>query len=288
MEEVPGEKNRIPGALPPPGKPAEEESAGGPELPVPEIRAAGVPEPGERPPDDPVVTALIEENLRLVLKIANDFMGRGLSWDDLVSEGNRGLVTAARRFDPTRGARFSTYSSWWIKQAIRQAIAEQAATVRVPIGTQVNWRRIRRTAQELAEELGREPDDLEVAHAARLPLATVVRLRRTSQLEVHSLNAPVNDAESDSAEFQNFLPDDATPGPDQQLIKLEDVEQLLALLETLSERERRVLQLRFGLDGEAVRTLDEVGAILKCTNERVRQIQNQALRKLHQKLENFK
>lgn len=242
----------------------------------------------EKLPDDPAVTALIEQNLRLVLKIANDFMGRGLSWDDLVSEGNRGLVTAARRFDPSRGARFSTYSSWWIKQAIRQAIAEQAATVRVPIGTQVNWRRIRRAVQELTEKLGREPDDLEVARAARVPLATVIRLRRSNQLEVHSLNAPVNDAESDGAEFQNFLSDDTTPGPDQQLLKLEDVEQLLALLGTLSEREQKVLRLRFGLDGEPVRTLDEVGAVLNCTNERVRQIQNQALRKLHQKLENLK
>ena len=142
--------------------------------------------------------------------------------------------------------------------------------------------------QELTEKLGREPDDLEVARAARVPLATVIRLRRSNQLEVHSLNAPVNDAESDGAEFQNFLSDDTTPGPDQQLLKLEDVEQLLALLGTLSEREQKVLRLRFGLDGEPVRTLDEVGAVLNCTNERVRQIQNQALRKLHQKLENLK
>lgn len=281
MAEVPGKKKH--------GRDESPETGSAAETPVPGPKESpdGL-KLEEKLPDDPAVTALIEQNLRLVLKIANDFMGRGLSWDDLVSEGNRGLVTAARRFDPSRGARFSTYSSWWIKQAIRQAIAEQAATVRVPIGTQVNWRRIRRAVQELTEKLGREPDDLEVARAARVPLATVIRLRRSNQLEVHSLNAPVNDAESDGAEFQNFLSDDTTPGPDQQLLKLEDVEQLLALLGTLSEREQKVLRLRFGLDGEPVRTLDEVGAVLNCTNERVRQIQNQALRKLHQKLENLK
>ena len=281
MAEVPGEKKH--------GRDESPETGSAAETPVPGPKESpdGL-KLEEKLPDDPAVTALIEQNLRLVLKIANDFMGRGLSWDDLVSEGNRGLVTAARRFDPSRGARFSTYSSWWIKQAIRQAIAEQAATVRVPIGTQVNLRRIRRAVQELTEKLGREPDDLEVARAARVPLATVIRLRRSNQLEVHSLNAPVNDAESDGAEFQNFLSDDTTPGPDQQLLKLEDVEQLLALLGTLSEREQKVLRLRFGLDGEPVRTLDEVGAVLNCTNERVRQIQNQALRKLHQKLENLK
>lgn len=281
MAEVPGEKKH--------GRDESPETGSAAETPVPGPKESpdGL-KLEEKLPDDPAVTALIEQNLRLVLKIANDFMGRGLSWDDLVSEGNRGLVTAARRFDPSRGTRFSTYSSWWIKQAIRQAIAEQAATVRVPIGTQVNWRRIRRAVQELTEKLGREPDDLEVARAARVPLATVIRLRRSNQLEVHSLNAPVNDAESDGAEFQNFLSDDTTPGPDQQLLKLEDVEQLLALLGTLSEREQKVLRLRFGLDGEPVRTLDEVGAVLNCTNERVRQIQNQALRKLHQKLENLK
>ena len=115
------------------------------------------------------VDALIEENLRLVLKIANDFLGRGLAWDDLVSEGNRGLITAARRFDASRGAKFSTYSAWWIKQAIRQAIADHAKTIRVPIGTQLNSNRIKRAVRNLTEELGRSPTDEEVADAAKLP-----------------------------------------------------------------------------------------------------------------------
>lgn len=230
------------------------------------------------------VNALIEQNLRLVQKIANDFLGRGLSWEDLVSEGNRGLITAAHKFDPSRGARFSTYSAWWIKQAIRQAIAEQARTVRVPIGTQINWRRIRKVAKELTEKLGREPTDEEVAAEAKLPVATIQRLRSSNQVEVHSLNAPVSGEESESGEFMEFVYDETTPGPDQELINLEDVEQLLALLETLPEREKQVLRLRFGLDGEPVRTLEEVGAIIGCTNERVRQIQNQALRKLQQQI----
>lgn len=230
------------------------------------------------------VNALIEQNLRLVQKIANDFLGRGLSWEDLVSEGNRGLITAAHKFDPSRGARFSTYSAWLIKQAIRQAIAEQARTVRVPIGTQINWRRIRKVAKELTEKLGREPTDEEVAAEAKLPVATIQRLRSSNQVEVHSLNAPVSGEESESGEFMEFVYDETAPGPDQELINLEDVEQLLALLETLPEREKQVLRLRFGLDGEPVRTLEEVGAIIGCTNERVRQIQNQALRKLQQQI----
>ncbi len=240
--------------------------------------------PQNREKDPAEVNALIEKNLRLVMKIANDFLGRGLSWDDLVSEGNRGLVTAARRFDPKRGARFSTYSAWWIKQAIRQAIAEQGLTVRVPIGTQLNWRRIRRAEIRLAERGRQDPTDAEVAHEARLPIVTVRRLRRSRRLEIQYLNAPVSGEDPGGNEFQNLFQDETMASPDQELIALEDIEQLLALLDTLNERERQVLRLRFGLDGEPVRTLEEVGAMMHCTNERVRQIQNQALHKLHARL----
>ena len=119
---------------------------------------------------NPEVEALIESNMRLVLKIANDFLGRGLPWEDLVSEGNRGLVIAARRYDPSRGAKFSTYSACWIKQAIHQAIAEQGQTVRVPMGTQINARKIRKAVRELTARLGREPSDEEVAAEAGVPL----------------------------------------------------------------------------------------------------------------------
>ena len=228
----------------------------------------------------PDAEALIESNLRLVLKIANDFLGRGLPWDDLVSEGNRGLMTAARRYNPERGAKFSTYSALWIKQAIRQAIAEQVQTVRVPIGTQQNARRIERCARELESVLGRIPTDDEVAKAANLPLVTIQRLRNNRQADMQSLNDIIGD-DQDGTELQDLLADQTTPPPDMALRKIEDIEQLFRLLETLSDRERQVLQMRFGLDGEAILTLDEVGKKLNCTNERVRQIQNEALRKLH-------
>ena len=228
----------------------------------------------------PDAEALIESNLRLVLKIANDFLGRGLPWDDLVSEGNRGLMTAARRYNPERGAKFSTYSALWIKQAIRQAIAEQVQTVRVPIGTQQNARRIERCARELESALGRIPTDDEVAEAANLPLVTIQRLRNNRQADMQSLNDIIGD-DQDGTELQDLLADQTTPPPDMALRKIEDIEQLFVLLETLRDRERQVLQMRFGLDGEAILTLDEVGKKLNCTNERVRQIQNEALRKLH-------
>ena len=231
------------------------------------------------------VDALIRGNLRLVLKIANDFIGRGLEWDDLVAEGNRGLITAARRFDSTVGAKFSTYSACWIKQAIRQAIADQVTTVRVPIGTRLNSGRIKRAVQKLTEKLGREPTDEEVAAEAKLPLVTIKRLRGTRQVDMQSLNAIVaGDDSSDGTELQNLIADDDSDSPDKVLIRLEEVEQLLKLLDELPERERRILRMRFGLDGEVVRTLDEVGSELHCSNERVRQIQNRALTKLQKKM----
>ena len=224
--------------------------------------------------------SLIMDNMRLVLKIANDFLGRGLPWDDLVSEGNRGLVIAAHRFDPDKGAKFSTYSAHWIKQAIRQAIAEQTQTVRVPVGTQLNSRRIKRSVRKLTLELNREPTNEEVAVDTALPLVTVERLRNTRQVDMQSLNEIVGTAESDGAELLDFIADDDAETPDRMMIKLEDVDQLFELLNQLSEREKQVLRLRFGLDGTPVQTLDQVGQLLSCTNERVRQIQNQALRRL--------
>ena len=223
---------------------------------------------------------LIVDNMRLVLKIANDFLGRGLPWDDLVSEGNRGLVIAAHRFDPDKGAKFSTYSAHWIKQAIRQAIAEQTQTVRVPVGTQLNSRRIKRSVRKLTLALNREPTNEEVAKDTALPLVTIERLRNTRQVDMQSLNEIVGTAEADRAELLDFIADDDAETPDRMMIKLEDIDQLFELLDQLSERERQVLRLRFGLDGTPVQTLDQVGVLLSCTNERVRQIQNQALRRL--------
>ena len=225
--------------------------------------------------------ALIEQNMRLVLKIANDFLGRGLPWDDLVSEGNRGLMSAARKFNPERGTKFSTYSAWWIKQAIRQAIAEQTQAVRVPIGTQLNSRRIKRGIKLFIENNGREPNDEELAEYIHLPLATIKRLRNTRQADMQSLNSNVLNEEEEGSEFQEFLTDNETPAPDENLLKIEDIEQLLRLLDRLPPREKMVLKLRFGLDGSPILTLEEVGRQLNCTNERIRQIQILALEKLH-------
>lgn len=230
------------------------------------------------------VNALIMENMRLVLKIANDFMGRGLHWDDLVSEGNRGLVTAAHRFDPGKGAKFSTYSAWWIKQAIRQAIAEQTQTVRVPVGTQLNARRIKRAVRKLSLELRREPTDQEVAEEAKVPLVTVERLRNSRQVDMQSLNELVGADDSDGVELLDFFADEDNEAPDKELIKLEDIEQLLELLDGLPPKEKQVLKLRFGMDGSPVMTLEDVGELLNCTSERVRQIQNQALKRLHKQM----
>ena len=231
--------------------------------------------------------ALIRENMRLVLKIANDFLGRGLPWDDLVSEGNRGLVIAAHRFNPDLGAKFSTYSAWWIKQAIHQALAEQTQTIRVPVGTQLNSRRIKRSVRKLTIELGRVPTDEEVAADAKVSMATVLRLRDTRQVDMQYLNEFVGNDDSDGVELQEFFADDACGTPDQKLIQVEDFEQLLELLDGLPDKEKQVLKLRFGMDGSPVMTLEDVGGLLHCTSERVRQIQNQALKRLHrQMLEN--
>ena len=228
--------------------------------------------------------ALIEGNLRLVLKIANDFIGRGLEWDELVSEGNRGLVRAADRFDPRIGAKFSTYSAAWIKQAIRQAIAD-ARTIRVPIGTQLHRNRILRTERALTEANGgRRPSDEELANATGLSLVTVQRLRDSRLPELRSLNEIVGGDSDEGIELGNLIVDNSAEAPDQETIRLEEIEQLLAYLDELPERERLVLQLRFGLDGEPIRTLDEVGKQLGCSNERVRQIQARALKRLHRNI----
>lgn len=228
--------------------------------------------------------ALIRENMRLVLKIANDFLGRGLPWDDLVSEGNRGLVIAAHRFNPDLGAKFSTYSAWWIKQAIRQALAEQTLTIRIPVGTQLNSRRIKKSVRHLTLELGRDPTNEEVAADANVSMATVERLRGTRQVDMQSLNELVGNDDSDGVELQDFFADEGAGAPDKELIQLEDLEQLLQLLDGLPEKEKQVLKLRFGMDGSPVMTLEDVGTMLNCTSERVRQIQNQALKRLHQQM----
>ena len=231
------------------------------------------------------VEALIQENLRLVLRIANDFIGRGLPWDDLVSEGNKGLMTAAERYDSTQGAKFSTYSACWIKQAIYQALAEQVNLVRIPVGTLNKSRKIKRAVKELTEASGGiKPTDEEVATYTNLSLVTVKRLRDKELARMQSVNVSISNDDPDGAEFLDFI-SDPSPGPDQEKIRVEDVEYLLDLIKTLNEIEQQVIRMRFGLYGETVKSLEEVGRVLNCTNERVRQIQNQALLKLKNRIE---
>ena len=233
---------------------------------------------------DSTTDGMIRDNLRLVLKIANEFLGRGLPWEDLVSEGNRGLVIAADRFDPRKGAKFSTYSTWWIKQAIRQAIAEQSSTIRLPAGARQHWIRVRRAESELHRSLRRSPTDEEIGAACRLAPKTVHHLRGAQPLGISSLDAAPGDDKTDGGRLFDVIPDETAPSPDELQIRIEDVDELLKLLTTLSAREQRVLRLRFGLDGETIGTLDEVGAAIGCSGERVRQIQDQALRKLQMRM----
>jgi len=265
----------------------EEEFARNRETPADEASAAEREALIEDPPVDEAAAereALIKANLRLVQKIANDFLGRGLEWDDLVAEGNLGLVNAVDHFDPDRGTKFSSYSAWWIKQAIRKAIGE-SKTIRVPPGTQLRRSRIRRAEHELLEQNGGvRPSDEELAKATGLSLETVRRQRDGRPPELRSLNEIVGSDSDEGTELGNLIVDPSAVAPDQETIHIEEIEQLLAYLDKLPPRERQVLQLRFGLDGKPVYTLDEVGELLGCSNERVRQIQARALKRLQRSI----
>jgi RNA polymerase primary sigma factor len=220
---------------------------------------------------------LIRSNLRLVVKIAHDFRGMGLPLPDLISEGNIGLMRAAEKFDPDKGAKFSSYASWWIKQAMRRAIFEKSKIIRVPVASANKIRKIRRAKVQLARTLGREPTVTEIAEELSFSEGVVRRLGRIDMRTV-SLEDPLFQGES--GELKNLIPDDRLPPPDHILGDTETITRLTALLGTLSERERTILMLRYGLDGRPPRTLDEVSRRIGRTRERVRQIQKRALRKL--------
>jgi RNA polymerase primary sigma factor len=233
--------------------------------------------------DDKVVhdaarTKLVKANLRLVVKIANEFMGRGLAKHDLISEGNIGLMTAAEKFDPAKGAKFSTYSTWWIKQAMRRAIAEQSRTIRIPVQSVEKINRIKKAQKELAKKFGRNPTDRELAELLELSPRTVSELRHTN-LSTSSLNEPI--VYGEEGEIQDFIPDKLEQAPDRILGDAEIIDRLRSLVKQLCPREREVLQMRFGLDGHPVMTLEDVGEAVGCTRERVRQIQNKAIKKLY-------
>jgi RNA polymerase primary sigma factor len=222
---------------------------------------------------------LIRANLRLVVKLAGEFVNRGVSKHDLIAEGNIGLMTAAEKFDPAKGAKFSTYSAWWIKQAMRRAIAEQSRTIRIPVQSIEKIGRINKATRELLGQFGRPPTDEELSLHLEMSRKTIADLRHTS-LSTTSLNESTTSGEN--GEIQDFIPDNTESMPDKILSDTETFDHLKLLVDKLPERERKVLQLRFGLDGSKSLTLEDVGAIVGCTRERVRQIQNNAIKSLQE------
>lgn len=252
-----------------------------------EIQLAEAIHSGDQKAHDEAKAKIVRANLRLVVKIANEFMNRGLSKHDLISEGNIGLMTASEKFDPSKGAKFSTYSTWWIKQAMRRAIAEQSRTIRIPVQSVGKINKIKRAQRELKAETGKTPTDEEIAERLSLSPRTVRELRHAS-LNTSSLNEPIVDGES--GEMQDFISDRPELSPDNVLGDIESLKHLYVLVDRLSEREQQVLRMRFGLDGNPVMTLEDVGTAVGCTRERVRQIQNKAIKKLqnmHNELSNL-
>lgn len=225
---------------------------------------------------------LVTSNLRLVVKIAHDFKGLGLPLADLISEGNIGLMRAAEKFNSTKGAKFSSYAAWWIKQAMRRAISSQSRTIRVPIQSAGRMSKIRRANAELSNELGRAPTDAEIAEYLELSERSVSTLKNID-LRMVSIHDPIKDGED--SEFQDVIPDPASKSADMAINKVDAIFRLMDLLQTLNPREKLVLEMRFGLRGKPPCTLEEISDVVGRTRERIRQIQNNALEKLKNMME---